>query len=322
VLQASASSPRTALTALLSVPRALEVVHEIEQCGSDVVHLFWARHAALVLLAMEMKRMHALRSAFAGAYDLVADDFLVEIALGSAQVAFSHAETNRGYVEARTDAGVPVHIIHRGIPLPPIAAEDVRDLHSWATASALVPEKNVEAVIRLFAAAQEIDSRLKLNIFGDGPDRPRLEAIAKELGCAHGVKFGGHIERSELFERMQRSAVFLLLSKKASERLPNVIKEALWAGCGVISSRTEGIEELIPDPGVGLIVDPDDTAGSLQAVRVLMQESGMQATHRRMRSRALIQQRFSSDGSMRRYLKTWRDGIVRNVPPQRPHERT
>ena len=314
VLKAGASSPRTALTALLSVPRAIEVVVEIERCKSDVVHLFWARHAALVLLAMQIRRMQALRSAFAGAYDLVADDFLVDIGLRSAEVVFSHAEANRGYVEAHARAGIPVHIIHRGIPLPAVAADDVRDPHRWTTASALVREKNVDAVIRLFAAAHQSDGRLQLNVYGNGPDRPRLEALARELGCSQAVTFGGHVQRAELFERMQKSGVFLLLSKKPSERLPNVIKEALWAGCTVVSSPSEGIEELIPDQSVGIVVDPDDTEASLRAIRGLMEEGEGEPRERRQRARALIQERFSSEGSMRRYVDAWLAGLAAKRP--------
>ena len=65
---------------------------------------------------------------------------------------------------------------------------------------------------------------------------------------------------------MQSASIFLSLSKKPSERLPNVLKEALWAGCAVISSDTEGIQELVADPSMGMIVQPDDTQGIATAI--------------------------------------------------------
>ena len=44
---------------------------------------------------------------------------------------------------------------------------------------------------------------------------------------------------------MAESRYFIFLSNKKSERLPNVLKEAMQCGCVCISSKTKGIEELI-----------------------------------------------------------------------------
>lgn len=304
ILASAPSAPRTALSALLCIPRVLEILEETR--SSDIVHVFWSRHPGLVLAALESSDSRALRSAFVGAYDLVADDFLVEVTLGSAETVFSHAEANRAYARAKAPAPVPVHIVHRGIPLSPLGSEAERDRYRWITASALVQEKNVEAVIRLFAAARALEPRLTMLIFGDGPDRDRLQAIIEDLNCSKAISMMGHAPRHDLFEQLQRSSTFLLLSKKPSERLPNVVKEALWAGCSIISSKSEGIEELIPDPSIGFVVDPDDPEMGLAAVKTLLAESSSAADARRDKARAIIQGSFSSEGSMRRYVDSWR----------------
>ena len=303
IIASAPSAPRTALSALLSLPRALEITAETRGC--DIVHVFWSRHPGLVLAALESMGFPALRSAFVGAYDLVADDFLVELTLGAAEVVFSHAEANLDYARAKAPVDVPVHIVHRGIPLSPLGNEGERDRFGWITASALVREKNVEAVIRLFAAARAHEPRLTMLVFGDGPDRDRLRAIVDDLDCSKAITMMGHAPRNELFEQLQLSGAFLLLSKKASERLPNVVKEALWAGCAVISSKSEGIEELIPDPSIGFVVDPDDPEATLGAAQSVILETPAQAAERRDRARAVIQERFSSEGSMRRYADAW-----------------
>ncbi|AOL94447.1 glycosyltransferase family 4 protein [Porphyrobacter sp. LM 6] len=312
-------APVAALTALACMPRALELAEEVRAHDSAVLHLFWSRHAALALSVLRQSGWTGVRTAFVGAYDLVADDFLMQLALDEAEAAFSHAEANRDFIEARARPGLPLHIIHRGIPLPQLDPATPRDETMWLTASALVPEKNVEAVLRLFAEARRQRPELKLTVCGDGPDRARLEALAIELGCEAAVRFAGHVDRQALFGLMHRAGTFLLLSKKASERLPNVIKEALWSGCAVIVSPSEGIEELVPDRGIGLVVDPDDATACAQAVSVVLEESPEAAAARRERARELISSRFSNIDSMARYVAAWQAlGAPRTIGQRQP----
>ena len=299
------SAPLLCLQTLLCIPRLLEIVDQLSRDGSDVVHAFWSRHVALVLPLLEIADVPSRRTAFVGAYDLVADDFIVDLVVPAAAILFSHAEVNRPYLERKAGPETAVEIVHRGIPLMELAKES-RDPFRLITASALVRSKNVEAVIRSFAAARQRDSRLSLAIYGDGPDRPRLERLAEQLRCADGVTFAGHAPREALFLAMQRASIFILLSKKPSERLPNVLKEALWAGCAVISSDSEGIEELLPDAATGTIVDPDDAPAVAAALHSLLAQSPEEAGHRRERARAFIAGHFSSAASMSAYERAWK----------------
>lgn len=146
-------------------------------------------------------------------------------------------------------------------------------------------------------------------VFGEGPDRDRLRQCAASLGCSEAVRFMGHVGRNELFAHMTRAGTFILLSKKPSERLPNVVKEALWAGCAVLASNSEGIEELVPDSGIGLVVDPDDPRALSEAVDSVVSETEEQASKRRRRAREHIADRFSSERNMGRYVAAWRAAI-------------
>lgn len=220
VLRFSGNSARDAVIALACMPRAAEIADRIEQGAFDVVHLFWARQAALVLALLEMRDWPGKRSTFVGAYDLVADDFLVELALGSADLVFTHCAANSAYVSAKTPKDVPVAIVHRGIPLLTHDSRAERDPDVWVTASALVKDKNVEGVLVAFAKAREHNARLRLRIFGSGPERKRLEELARAFGIFETTSFEGHRSREEVFAAMQRADTFVLLSQKPSERLP------------------------------------------------------------------------------------------------------
>lgn len=297
--------PRAALTSLLCIPRLIEIGEELRRLRPDVVHVFWARHPALALPMLKADDAPAVRSIFVGAYDLVADDFLVRQGIDAAQVAFSHAETNRPFLESRVPAGVHKHIVHRGIPLPTPDAAAVRDRNLWLTASALVPAKRVDRVIAAFAGARTTWPDIRLMVCGDGPDRPRLEQMCRDLGCAPAVNFAGHVRREDLFRRMQRAGIFWLMSEKESERLPNVLKEALWSGCAIVTTRTPGIEELIPDAGIGHIVEDD--AALARAVQAIMMESEADAASRAQRARKMIEAAFSSETSMAQYARAWQN---------------
>ncbi len=308
-LRAIIKEPKAAIVSLLCIPRALEIVEEIDKLDSDVVHLFWSRYAANVLAALEGSGSMRLRSAFVGAYDLVANDHLVATAISSAQTVFSHSESNRHFLVEKGASDSAISIIHRGIPLQQLDDNLHRDANLLVTASALVEQKNVRAIIETFARAQSKRPALKLEICGDGPERSRLESLARELGCADSVRFLGHVEREKVFALFQRAELCLFLSTKPSERLPNVLKEAMWCGCSIIASPTQGIEELIVDRQLGTIVDPTDIDALDRAVANAFEETEAAAMARRERARDLISDKFSSLTSMAQYAEVWRNAL-------------
>ncbi len=156
---------------------------------------------------------------------------------------------------------------------------------------------------------------LRLVVCGDGPDRGRLEQLSRDLNCADAINFIGHVQRTELFTIMHQAGVFMMLSKKASERLPNVVKEALWSGCFVITSNSAGITELIPDPSIGQIVDPDDETAILAAVERALNEECQSADQRRQRAKALIATHFSNVTNMMNYVAAWKQAIGNKIRP-------
>jgi glycosyltransferase involved in cell wall biosynthesis len=274
------------------------------------VHLFWARHVAIVLPMLAHARIRTLRSVFVGAYDMVADDFLVTLALRHAQVAFSHAEANRPYLEREVGPQTKIAIVRRGIPLFPLDRGLVRDPALWVTASALIREKNTEGVILAFADGRHLDPSLRLEIYGEGPDRSRLEKRIKSLGLQNAIKFRGHTPREQVFEAMQHADAFLLLSKKRSERLPNAIKEAVWAGCAIVSSNSPGIDELLPNSSIGHVIDPDDEKQVGLAVKEIVHRDRSADFERIAGARALIAERFSAQRTMGEYVACWQRAIA------------
>ncbi|MFN2100034.1 glycosyltransferase family 4 protein [Altererythrobacter sp. MF3-039] len=301
-------APATSLGAILSIPRVLEVAEKIDQSGADVAHIFWSRHQSMVLAALADRESATVRSVFVGAYDLVAADFLVATGLENAEAAFTHARANLPSISTIHEAAEPV-VIHRGIPLPDWQHTPARDREPlWLSAGSLTPDKNFEAVIQAFARARATHSGLRLEIYGEGPHRAKLEALAERLGCQDSIDFFGHIPRATLMRRMTQARAFILLSTKLSERLPNVVKEALWAGCVVIVSKTPGIEELVSG-NFGHIVDLEDPASLDRAIAGALDEDFGAADARAMAAREMIEKDFAATPQMSRYVDEWRSKI-------------
>ncbi|GAB3821409.1 N-acetyl-alpha-D-glucosaminyl L-malate synthase BshA [Pontibacter rugosus] len=108
--------------------------------------------------------------------------------------------------------------------------------------------KRVEDVIRIFAKVREqIPS--KLLMVGDGPDRPKMEKLCRELGIFQDVRFLGKLEAVE--EVLSIADLFLMPSEKESFGLAAL--EAMACEVPVISSNAGGIPELNIDGVTGFV---------------------------------------------------------------------
>ena len=106
--------------------------------------------------------------------------------------------------------------------------------------------KRVDDVIRIFAKVrQQIPSKLLL--VGDGPDRPKMEKLCRELGICNDVRFLGKLDAVE--EVLSIADLFLMPSEKESFGLAAL--EAMACEVPVVSSNAGGIPELNIDGETG-----------------------------------------------------------------------
>jgi N-acetyl-alpha-D-glucosaminyl L-malate synthase BshA len=99
--------------------------------------------------------------------------------------------------------------------------------------------KRVEDVVRVFYQVQkEIPAKLILG--GDGPDRPFVERLGRELGIFNKIIYTGKVR--ETAPILEISDLFLLPSETESFGLAAL--EAMAEGVPVVSSNTGGIPEV------------------------------------------------------------------------------
>lgn len=123
-------------------------------------------------------------------------------------------------------------------------------------AGRLTGQKDFLTLVRAFA---EVRRRrpARLVILGEGPDRPAIEALVRDLDVVDDVALPGFQENALAY--MAGSAVFVLSS--AWEGLPTVLIEALAAGTRVVSTDCpSGPREILQDGRLGALVPVGDAA--------------------------------------------------------------
>lgn len=170
-------------------------------------------------------------------------------------------------------------LAHLGLSVPPVTCLpnpvlDGRDVTLSATVAAgagpardkdlvlavgrLHPAKGHDVLIEAFARARAQRPALRLAIYGDGPERARLEMLVARLGLQEAVQLPGY---SAGIPRELASAGLLALGSRR-EGFGNVVAEALAMGTPVVSARCAGPEALLEGLGAaGCVVDQGDVAG-------------------------------------------------------------
>jgi glycosyltransferase involved in cell wall biosynthesis len=125
-------------------------------------------------------------------------------------------------------------------------------------------------------------------LVGGGPERPRLEQLAAELGVAGRVQFLG--QRTDISDLLPGFDVFVLPS--ITEGMPNAVLEALYAGKRVVASRVGGVPEIVQDGETGLLVEPESPS-DLACSLVRLGRNAPLRLALRQRALAVVTSRFN-----------------------------
>jgi L-malate glycosyltransferase len=169
------------------------------------------------------------------------------------------------------------------------------------------PLKRIDDVVLIFDEARRLlpGAPLVLTLVGDGPERPRVEALVARLGLGEHVRFLG--ERIDLPAVLRRSDLFLLPSETESFGLAAL--EAMACGVPVVASDVGGIPEVVVDGESGLLAPVGDTpAMARHVVRLL----GDPAEHARFAAaaRRRVESTFRLEPIVARYEALYRRVIA------------
>lgn len=162
--------------------------------------------------------------------------------------------------------------------------------------------KGVDFLLRALAEVPE----LRLDVVGTGPERNRLETLARALAVMDRVKFWGEYPDEDLPRRMADADFLVLPSVTVDEMFGMVLLEAMAAGRPVITTSVpSGVRE-VNVPGVtGLEVGMRDVAGLAEAMRTLAEDPFLR-TRMGLAGKARVQERFTVDRMTESYLDLYR----------------
>jgi glycosyltransferase involved in cell wall biosynthesis len=146
--------------------------------------------------------------------------------------------------------------------------------------------KNFPGLIQAFNLVAEKYPNVVLRIFGDGPDRIKVEQARDASPFKARIKMPGKVSHAEVLQQMQEADVFALIGWR--EPFATVFLEAMAAGLPVIACNDGGIAEVIqsadvdapaldagrstfdaPQPN-GLLVPPKDIPAAARALEFLI----------------------------------------------------
>lgn len=133
----------------------------------------------------------------------------------------------------------------------------------------LSAEKGFDVLLR----ALELLPETTCVIVGDGPERSRLDALARELGVADRLIVTGWSEKPRSY--LPSFDVFVLPSR--FEGLPLAVLEAMLAERPVVASDVGSVPEAVHDGDTGLLVPPEDPVALAGAIRRLLEEPELRA---------------------------------------------
>ena len=138
--------------------------------------------------------------------------------------------------------------------------------------AALRPEKNLARLLRAFHIATR-EQHARLVLIGNGPERPKLEQLAGELGIADRTHFAGHIaDPTSLIKALD---VFAMSSD--TEQMPLSLLEAMAAGVPVAATDVGDIGAMLPEFGRAFVTALEDGALA-SALAALIRDPGLRQT--------------------------------------------
>jgi glycosyltransferase involved in cell wall biosynthesis len=196
-----------------------------------------------------------------------------------------------------------VRVVYNGTSIPPrrttSSPATARGAVRVLTACRLHAQKGLEDLLH---AVPRVSGAIFL-IAGDGPDRPRLEDIARRLCIADRVRFLGF--RNDVARLLDACDLFVLPS--LYEGLPLVLLEAMAHERPIIATAVPGNEEVLAD-GAGITVPPRDP-DALAAGITALASNPARARHLAAVGRERVEANFSVDRMVDGVVQVYADAL-------------
>jgi glycosyltransferase involved in cell wall biosynthesis len=132
------------------------------------------------------------------------------------------------------------------------------------TASRLAAWKRVDRAVRAMRRVRTWLPDALLLVVGDGEERARLEALARELGVAANVRFAGAVPQRDVLRYMHAADVFLAVADLSN--VGNPLLEAMACGMCIVAVDAGDTRDLVADGRTGRLVDNSQRSGFVKTL--------------------------------------------------------
>lgn len=220
------------------------------------------------------------------------------------------------------DLGVdcPIEVLPNGVELAPfqnpspvsrqslgVGPEDIALIY----VGRLGLEKNVAFLLRTFAGVRSAAPRTRLVLVGGGPESDNLRGLARELGVADAVHFGGAVPYETVPGLLAACDAFVTAS--VSEVHPLSVIEAMAAGLPVVGIEGPGVGDTVTDGVDGLLSSYDSAAFSAKLTRLVLDDDLRKSMGR---AAALASQGYDLRHTSARVEALYRSLLERPRPPR------
>jgi len=167
---------------------------------------------------------------------------------------------------------VSIEVIPNGVELDrfhPGRADENKDVLKLLTVGRLSVTKRVEMLIDVVERLCRDGHAVRFAVVGGGGMEKQLRQMVIQKGLGHIIEVTGRIAPEQMPDLYCHSDIFI--SASMQEGMSNAMLEAMASGLPIITTRCEGVEELLADNGI--VVEQANAASIAQAVAKLAGDS-------------------------------------------------
>jgi glycosyltransferase involved in cell wall biosynthesis len=288
VLTRPGESLKNRIRSLIHFVYGMLVVREMDRAQIQHIHVHFAWSASSIALIAH-RILGTPFSMTLHSNEIYFDRLLLQAKLQDARFVVTISTYNRRLIEQLwPNAKQKTHVVHCGLDpdlFSPAAGPQVETLSpsrngefTMVGVGQLAPRKGFHILIE--ACRQLVDQHVafRCHIFGEGPERGRLEALVEQYALGDKVKLPGRIHQQELRQILNQADVFVLpcIKDKSGDQdgIPVVLMEAMAMELATVSTRISGIPELIEHKVNGMLAPPDDADALAEILQGLARDPG------------------------------------------------
>jgi glycosyltransferase involved in cell wall biosynthesis len=180
---------------------------------------------------------------------------------------------NKHFLEEKLNINKNIDIIHGSINSEFFTpAEHPRSIGSIIAICRLDEQKGLIYLLEACHILHQRNIKYKCTIIGEGPEKAECQRIIDQLKIPN-IDLIGFVTQDEIKDYLNRSIVCVLPCVTGSDGrrdiLPNSLKEAMSMEVPVITSKINGIEELVDDGINGILIPPKDPKAITDAITMI-----------------------------------------------------